>query len=390
MEIYIDRNQSTNSSFIIHGDNASPVYAAISMIFSAWIIISNLFILICLIKHRNTLIQSTFTLQILTLSASDFLVGLSTLTLYLTTFTKNVSYNICCFKIVITLSAQAVEQIHILGICITRLLIVAQMTSPKTISKNTGTVVIFLTINWIINVCIFSVPFWIWAKYRNTLVICSVNEIFQDNYKLYAIYASAIYAVTALTINAVYISMIVKLGLFSRKNTFLNSRNVKSKMYIEEQRLSPEFSSEGPIVMTNKFVAEQPYSQRLDILKSSYLNSNTDTKLRINAEPADDYRREGQMFARQDGTGEDAREENQKAETEPQAIRTISNQVSPIDGKDNHRTSTEYENDSWTKFNTATQSRKSNRPSFRSQSKALTTIGNYLHIYIDRSFSITY
>ena len=369
MEIHFDSNQSTNSTITIYGDNASPVLGAVSLIFSAWIVISNLFILICIVKHRNTLIKSTFTLQILTLSASDFLVGISTLTVYVTSFTKNISYNLCFFRFVFTLSAQAVEQFHILGICINRLIIVGQMTSPIMISRNTGAVVIFLIINWIINLGIFSVPFGIWAKYRSTLAICSLNEIFQDDYKLYTMYATVVFVVSAFLVNAVYISIIVKLRFFSRKNTLVNSTNVKRKTNLE-RRQSSEFSSEDPKEMNNKCAALQTSSQRLDNVKRrSILNIKAHTKLNIKTE-----------LARQGSTGQAGREVNRMAEMGFQTIQTISNQVSPINGERDQRTSSEKENESWKKVNIVTQSHASNQPSFKRQSKALTTIGNQLYL----------
>ena len=134
MEYQLSNNQNTNSTMKVFGDNASPLFAFLSMMLSLWTIASNLFLLICFVKHRNNLIRSTFTMQILKLSVSDFLVRLSTLPIYVTVITSMVSYELCVFQFVVFISTQAVVLCHIFGICVTRLFVVCKLTSPPKMS----------------------------------------------------------------------------------------------------------------------------------------------------------------------------------------------------------------------------------------------------------------
>ena len=137
MEDRLSNNQSANSTVKIFSDNASPFFAALSILLSLWIIAANLFVLICFVKHRNSLIKNKFTVQILTLSFSDFLVGLSTLPVYVTGYTRMVTYELCAFQFVIFISAQAVVLCHILRICLTRLFVVCHLTSPVKMTQIT-------------------------------------------------------------------------------------------------------------------------------------------------------------------------------------------------------------------------------------------------------------
>lgn len=218
-------DQSTNSTGIVYGDNASPAFAFLSLALFSWIIVSNLFVFICFIKHRNRLIKSTFTMQILTLSASDFLVGISALPIYATAFSPKVSFEKCTFRFVFFISAQTVVLFHITGICANRLLIVCQLTPQIKISKSRGRVVALHVINWTLTLGIFSIPFVIWGKYRPHLSICSLNEIFQDNYKLYMTYILSFYSVPSVLTNAVYVAIILKLRFSSRKIFLDNSQD---------------------------------------------------------------------------------------------------------------------------------------------------------------------
>ena len=222
MEDQLSNNQSTNSTVKVFGDNASPLFAFLSMMLSLWIIASNLFMLICFVKHRNNLIRSTFTMQILTLSVSDFLVGLSTLPIYVTGITSMVSYELCVFQFVVFISAQAVVLYHIFGICITRLFVVCQLTSPSKMSKKSGHIALYLVISWVVTLGIFSVPFGTWGKYRHRITICSLNEMFQDNYKHYTMYCVSFYIIPTLLTNAVYVAVLVQLRFSSCKTTVIN------------------------------------------------------------------------------------------------------------------------------------------------------------------------
>ena len=246
-------NQSANGTVRTFGDNASPVFAVFSMTFSLWIVISNLFVLICLIKHRKNLIKNTFTMQILTLSANDFLAGISTIPVYITSFTTNVCYELCIFRLIVFASAQVVVLFHILGICVSRLFIVCQITVPRLrIVNRKGIIIMLLVINWIVGLGIFGVPYATWGKYRQRLTTCSLNEMFQDNYKIYTTYSSSIYLIPSLLTNAVYVAIIVKLRFNTRKVQAGNSLSA-AETTSTQSNVNPGPSSEG--VSTRKFAA---------------------------------------------------------------------------------------------------------------------------------------
>ena len=130
------KNQSTNNTVIIYGDNTSPQVIGFSCILSVWIIAVNALVVLCLTKKHRRLIKSTFAFQIVTLSISDLFVGPSTLPIYVTGFMSQVGYEICLFGFVFLLSAQGVEQFQIFGICVNCLSVVCQLTSPLRIPQN--------------------------------------------------------------------------------------------------------------------------------------------------------------------------------------------------------------------------------------------------------------
>ena len=246
MEDQLSYNQSANSTVKIFGDNASPLFAFISIILSLWIIVSNFFVLICFIKHRNRLKRSTFTVQILTLSFSDCFVGLSTLPVYITGFIRMVSYELCVFQFVIFLLAQVVALCHIFGICLTRLFVVCHLTSRAKMSQKTGLIALYLVISWIVSLGIFATPFGVWGKYRHELSICSLNEMFQDNYKVYTTYSISFYIVPTLLTNVLYVAVLVRIRISSRKiivmNVPISNKNIFTRSQFGQESGSEEHS----------------------------------------------------------------------------------------------------------------------------------------------------
>ena len=209
MENY--NNQSANSTVLILGDNASPIFVGFSMVISGWIIVLNSFVILSLLKDNKRQINNTFTFQLLTLSLSDVLVGLATLPVYATVFKSGFIYEDCICRFVLLLSAHAVEQFHIFGICVNRVSVVYQLTTPRKMSRKKVLVMVYLLLNWIIFLTIYSVAFRIWGRYRYKLSICSLNEMFQDDYKTYIKYTVSFYIIPSVLINLVYGALILKI-----------------------------------------------------------------------------------------------------------------------------------------------------------------------------------
>ena len=214
MENY--NNQSANSTVLIFGDNASPIFVGFSMVISGWIIVLNSFVILSLLKDNKRQINNTFTFQLLTLSLSDVLVGLATLPVYATVFKSGFIYEDCLCRFVLLLSAHAVEQFHIFGICVNRVSVVYQLTTPRKMSRKKVLVMAYLLLNWIIFLTIYSVAFRIWGRYRHKLSICSLNEMFQDDYKTYVKYTVSFYIVPSVLINLVYGALILKIRCTAR------------------------------------------------------------------------------------------------------------------------------------------------------------------------------
>ena len=265
------KNQSTNNTVIIYGDNTSPQLTGFSCIFSVWIIAVNALVVLYLIKNQRRLIKNTFAFQILILSVSDLFVGLSTLPIYVTGFTSQNGYEICLFGFVFLLSAQAVEQFQILGICVNRLSVVCQLTSPLRITQNKKVVVIYLLVNWVVFLFIFSAPFGILGKYRDTVSICSLNELLQDNYKIYVTYTLSVYILPSILITFLYLAILIKINCSSHQ--ILGERN---SLILNQMNITSGFGSRIKVLLTEKRTssAEQAQVQENGTSNSSVTVSN--------------------------------------------------------------------------------------------------------------------
>lgn len=231
METGFDGNQSAdmNNTFIkLYGDKALPAFAGLSMVCSAWIIITNVFVLTCFVKHRKVLIKSTFMIQILTLGINDLIVGISILPVYVISFTAEITYEFCIFRLVLFVSAQAVVLFHILGICVYRYLTLRKATVPQRRRNQGHLILIYELVIWIVVLIFNTSVFLIWGKYRHTLRICSLNEILQNNFKTIIIYWVCLFIVPAVLTNFIYLAMIVRLCFYVRKIVPANSYNISA------------------------------------------------------------------------------------------------------------------------------------------------------------------
>ena len=212
---------SDNRTILNIHENASPVFVGFCMVVSGLIIALNSLVIFSLVNDRKRQLNNTFTFQLLTLSVSDVLVGLATLPAYATAFTSSFIYEECLCRFVVLLSAHAVEQFHIFGICVNRVSVLHQLTTPvpSRISRKKMFVVVYLLLNWVVFLTIYSVAFRIWGVYRQTLYMCSLNEMLQDNYKTYVIYSISFYIVPLVLINSIYAALILKIKLTARSET---------------------------------------------------------------------------------------------------------------------------------------------------------------------------
>ena len=218
MNYSLDNNQSTNSTPIVYGDNASPLFVLFSIILSIWIIIFNTFVLVCFIQNRKILLKTTFAIQICQLCVCDLYVGFSTMPVYISGFSKGVKFEFCAFSFILFISSQVIVLFHILGICAYRLRVVSRVMTPYSLkAEKKGYLLIYIIINGVICIGIFTVPFLIWGNYRQKVYLCSLPEIFTEAYKSALTYCILFYIVPALLTNAVYIAIIITLCCSNQK-----------------------------------------------------------------------------------------------------------------------------------------------------------------------------
>ena len=375
MEINKSNNQSSNSTVIIYGDNASPIFAGFSITLSVWIIVFNSFVVLRLLKNKQRLIQNTFTLQILTLSVSDFFVGLTTLPVYVTGFTSDVSYEHCLYRFVILLSAQAVEQFHIFGICINRVSVIYQLTTPRKISGNRGVVAIYLLVNWVVFLAIYSVPFGIWGKYRHTLTICSLNELFQDNYKTYITYSVSFYILFFVLINCIYVTLIIKINFTSRENLEMWSVLTPNKKEVSFHTPNKRNSGTKKCTLSADQVQSQDHSLS-DVTTTGVTESKQKS---ADVMSTDESRKKiiRLLHVAQEGTSED-KTKTHELENVPLNVLVSHQAECAVDMDSQPTTSNDQINSNMCQREHEHQSASSTIPVFMSQRRALSTIGKIL------------
>ena len=259
-----NQSRNTSNTVIIYGDNASPVFASFSILLSTWIIVANIIILSCFIRHKNKVMNSSFAFQILTLSLNDLIVGVSTIPVYISSFAAQTGFEFCAFRLVLFMSAQVVVLFHILGLCLNRLFIVFQASKPLRRPKKRGLILSYLFITWMITLIIFTLPFFIWGKYRRKLSICSLNEMFQDSYKVVVSYCLVFYVAPFVLTNVAYLVIILKLTYSTRKITPLNSENVEMEEITDLHSIQCDSKSKSQKSLQKRtFVSASTYSQQM-------------------------------------------------------------------------------------------------------------------------------
>ena len=188
------------------------VLTIILMAISAWIVLANTLILVCLVVSRKAL-KNFVNLQIMSFSVTDTLVGLAAIP---TALTFKLAFSLTdvgpCALVLCSYSvAQAASLYHAFVICIHRLITIKRCTgrsesNPRHMYK---TLLIQVSIPWIENLLAVSLSFALFAKFGKKLPVCSLNTLFEENY----IYVMTFLCINLLTpqigMNVVYIYMLV-------------------------------------------------------------------------------------------------------------------------------------------------------------------------------------
>ena len=188
------------------------VLTIILMAISAWIVLANTLILMCLVMSRKAL-KNFVNLQIMSFSVTDTLVGLAAIP---TALTYKLAFSLTdvgpCAVVLCSYSvAQAATLYHAFVICIHRLITIKRCTgrsesNPRHMYK---TLLIQVSIPWIESLLVVSLSFALFAKFGKKLPVCSLNTLFEENY----IYVMTFLCINLLTpqigMNVVYIYMLV-------------------------------------------------------------------------------------------------------------------------------------------------------------------------------------
>ena len=284
MEFY--RNESSNLTDVLKKYDSSvvPEFAYFSIIVSLWTIVSNLFILICFIKHQHIINGNSFTFQVLTLIVGDVLAGFSSIPVFVTAFDLEIRFELCAFQYVAFLSTQNLLLFHILGICVNRLIIVNHAAKQVKTTCRRKLIIVYLCIIWILIVLIFTLPFFIWIKkYERTITECSMNELFQDNYKAVVIYYVSFFVVPFILTNVVYVTIILKIR-YSVQITPPPSRSELEENELISHTPKQINSPKGDFPRPGQRSASL-YTQKLSISlkRFSSLNKRTESSHNINA-----------------------------------------------------------------------------------------------------------
>ena len=165
---------------------------------------------LCLFFNRKTLKQFV-TLQLLALSLTDILVGLSAIPLTLTFYGTSAfsSGTICAGIMYGYVVAQVASLFHVFAICLHRFITIKyhRFNSQQNGEGMLKRILWHIVIVWFSAISLSAIPFLRFAKFGNNIEECSLNTLFGDNY-LNAFAVMVAFSVTPqVGVNVVYICL---------------------------------------------------------------------------------------------------------------------------------------------------------------------------------------
>ena len=175
-----------------------------------WIVAVNTLTFLCLFFNRKTLKQFV-TLQLLGLSLTDILVGLSAIPLTLTFYGTSAfsSGTICAGIMYGYVVAQVASLFHVFAICLHRFITIKyhRFNSQQYGEGMLKRILWHIVIVWFSAISLSAIPFLRFAKFGNNIEECSLNTLFGDNY-LNAFAVMVVFSVTPqVGVNVVYICL---------------------------------------------------------------------------------------------------------------------------------------------------------------------------------------
>ena len=203
-----------NSTYDASHDEISPVLIAVILATCLWIIVCNGAIVCCFITNRRLLSGCPFNVHVLSLAGTDLLVGICTITaVVIVVWRKNVSFPLCYIQFCLIFTSQLVGILHILGICVHRLLVVIKIQSLRNgnIAKLIACQIIFAWIFSIFICLIFPYLSCMGCQSRFTNVDCTVMNLFQERAKYIGSVWGLCFLVALLLTDIIYAFLCVRL-----------------------------------------------------------------------------------------------------------------------------------------------------------------------------------
>ena len=175
-----------------------------------WIVVINSLTCLCLFFNRKSL-KHFSTLQLLSLSITDIIVGLTaipgTLTYYITS--AFLLAEICAGIWYGYMVAQVASLFHVFAICLHRFITIKyhRYNSHKNGEGMLKRILYHILMDWISAIILVAIPVFRYAKFGHSLEECSMNTVFGDDY-LRAFAILAVFCITPqLGVNIMYICL---------------------------------------------------------------------------------------------------------------------------------------------------------------------------------------
>ena len=189
-------------------EGASNVLIGFILLCCVWIVVVNSLTFLCLFLNRKSL-KHFVTLQLLSLSMTDIVVGLTAipgiLTYYITSAFS--SAEICAGIMYGYIVAQVASLFHVFAICLHRFITIKyhKFNSHTNGEGMLKRILYHILIVWISAIILVAIPVIRYAKFGYRLEECSLNTVFRDDYlKGFAVLA-VFFITPQIGVNILYI-----------------------------------------------------------------------------------------------------------------------------------------------------------------------------------------
>ena len=265
--------KSSNTSLI--AEEAS-IWIILGVYFvCCWVLVTNSIVLMCLVYNRRA-VKRFINLQILSLSITDFLEGLSFIPVVMM-FQNPVAlltFWSCAVFLYSYLTAQFASILHAFSICIYRLLTLRRQpsnyeTNPLGMYKKIFIQVVSLWAGCLVFVLVIFVSFG--QYHESDMTTCSLDELLKENYSFSIAILNTMRIIPHIITNVVYIYILIFLSKILRRVTDIHQEPVTATT-----SKSSSDASNGTIFLTRVNHVENLKKEvsRGVITKHNHLNKN--------------------------------------------------------------------------------------------------------------------